>query len=74
MRQGRLCDGQEIAVKRLSKMSPIGVEGFTVEAKLIALVQHVNVIRLIGFCSNADEKILVYEFLENSSLDTYLFG
>ncbi|EFH45205.1 predicted protein [Arabidopsis lyrata subsp. lyrata] len=70
---GRLCDGQEIAVKRLSKMSPIGVEGFTVEAKLIALVQHVNVIRLIGFCSNADEKILVYEFLENSSLDTYLF-
>ncbi|KAG7544621.1 PAN/Apple domain [Arabidopsis suecica] len=71
--KGRLCDGQEIAVKRLSKMSPIGVDGFAVEAKLIALVQNVNVIRLIGFCSNADEKILVYEFLENSSLDTYLF-
>ncbi|CAE6153108.1 unnamed protein product [Arabidopsis arenosa] len=71
--KGRLCDGQEIAVKRLSKMSPIGVDGFAVEAKLIALVQHVNVIRLIGFCYNADEKILVYEFLENSSLDTYLF-
>ncbi|KAG7539956.1 Bulb-type lectin domain [Arabidopsis thaliana x Arabidopsis arenosa] len=71
--KGRLCDGQEIAVKRLSKMSPIGVDGFAVEAKLIALVQHINVIRLIGFCYNADEKILVYEFLENSSLDTYLF-
>ncbi|EOA12977.1 hypothetical protein CARUB_v10025960mg [Capsella rubella] len=71
--KGQLSHGQEIAVKRLSEMTPKGVEGFAIETKLIAMLQHTNLVRLVGFCSNADEKILVYEFLENSSLDRYLF-
>ncbi|XP_010436213.2 PREDICTED: receptor-like serine/threonine-protein kinase SD1-8 [Camelina sativa] len=71
--KGHLSHGQEIAVKRLTKMTPKGVESFNTEMKLIAMLQHTNLIRLVGFCSNKDEKIVVYEYLQNSSLDTYLF-
>nr|AGN12779.1 Lal2 S-domain receptor kinase [Leavenworthia alabamica] len=71
--KGQLPDGQYIAVKKMTEMSQGGVEGFANEMKLIARVQHSNLIRLLGFCSTADHRLLVYEYIENSSLDTYIF-
>ncbi|XP_015162542.1 chitinase-3-like protein 2 [Solanum tuberosum] len=72
--KGRLSDGQEIAVKRLSEYSKQGVEEFQNEVSLASKLQHVNVLQLQGFCIEKEEKILVYEYMSNRSLDFYLYG
>uniref|UniRef100_A0A0E0PJN8 non-specific serine/threonine protein kinase n=1 Tax=Oryza rufipogon TaxID=4529 RepID=A0A0E0PJN8_ORYRU len=71
--KGKLPDGRVIAVKQLSQSSHQGKSQFITEVTTISSVQHKNLVKLHGFCIDNNAPLLVYEYLENGSLDRALF-
>ncbi|KAI7990852.1 L-type lectin-domain containing receptor kinase IX.1 [Camellia lanceoleosa] len=63
-----------VAVKRISKGSKQGIKEYASEVKIISRLRHRNLVQLLGWCHDKNELLLVYEFMENGSLDNHLFN
>lgn len=72
--KGTLLDGQVVAVKKLKALSLQGDIQFSAEVEALSCAQHRNLVRLIGYCMEFEERVLVYEYVCNGSLDRHLSG
>jgi len=70
--KGTLAGSIPVAVKKLERPEG-GEKQFRMEVSTIGMIQHVNLVRLRGFCSEGDRRLLVYDYMPNGSLNTFLF-
>ncbi|XP_020242260.1 L-type lectin-domain containing receptor kinase S.4-like [Asparagus officinalis] len=66
--------GEEVAIKRISNSSRQGVKEFVAEIASLGQLRHRNLVQLQGWCKRDQDLILVYEYMLNGSLDTFLFN
>ena len=69
-----MAGGQTIAIKRLGRNSGQGIPEFRNELIVMPKLHHVNIVKIIGCCIHGEERMLVYEYMSNKSLDCFLFG
>ncbi|AAG31198.1 receptor serine/threonine kinase PR5K, putative [Arabidopsis thaliana] len=70
--RGTLCDGRMVAVKVLKESKGNNSEDFINEVSSMSQTSHVNIVSLLGFCSEGSRRAIIYEFLENGSLDKFI--
>uniref|UniRef100_A0A0D3EYE6 non-specific serine/threonine protein kinase n=1 Tax=Oryza barthii TaxID=65489 RepID=A0A0D3EYE6_9ORYZ len=70
--KGRLETGQAVAVKQLDRNGLQGNREFLVEVLMLSLLHHTNLVNLIGYCADGDQRLLVYEFMPLGSLEDHL--
>lgn len=71
--KGTLPNSSAIAVKKLERIVEVGEKQFRNEVRTIGIIQHINLVRLRGFCSKGNKRLLIYEYMPNGSLDKQLF-
>lgn len=65
---------QVVAVKQLDKAGFQGEKEFLVEVLMLSLMCHPNLVKLIGYCAEEDQRLLVYEYMPRGSLEDHLLG
>ncbi|XP_068646616.1 probable serine/threonine-protein kinase PBL21 [Aristolochia californica] len=71
--KGKLVDGQVVAIKQLDREGVQGNQEFIVEVLMLSLLHHDNLVNLIGYCAEGDQRLLVYEYMAQGSLEDHLF-
>lgn len=71
--KGRFDNGQVIAVKRLNLEGLQGNQEFIIEVLMLSLLHHPNLVTLIGYCAEGDQRLLVYEYMPRGSLSDHLY-
>lgn len=65
---------QDVAIKQLDRNGSQGIREFVVEVLTLGLADHPNLVKLIGFCAEGDQRLLVYEYMPLGSLENHLHG
>lgn len=61
-------------MKQLSHDGRQGFQEFVTEVLMLSLLHHSNLVKLIGYCTDGDQRLLVYEYMPMGSLEDHLFG
>lgn len=61
-------------MRQLERSATLGSKDFQVEVLMLSLLQHPNLVRLIGYCADGEQRLLVYEYMPSGHLDKHLFG
>lgn len=65
---------QVVAIKKLNLNGLQGNQEFIVEVLMLSLLHHSNLVTLIGYCTDGDQRLLVYEYMPMGSLENHLLG
>ncbi|KAL2539717.1 Serine/threonine-protein kinase [Abeliophyllum distichum] len=65
--------GQVVAVRQLDRSGTLSTKEFLVEVLMLSLLRHPNLVTLVGYCADGDQRLLVYEYMPSGSLQDYLF-